>query len=152
MRSEPSSQLKWRDLDGRQKLEVVDLARRQGVPIAELCRTFGVSRQVLHRAMKAADEAAVAALSPKPKGRRPAPASQKELQALQARNKELEKELEQQRLKYRVAEALLELQRKVDRGERLPGEKKEDHKADLPDAAGSGQPGPGRGLADEGRG
>ena len=152
MPSETHRQLKWRDLDGRQKLEVVDLVRRQGVPIAELCRTFGVSRQVLHRAMKAADEAAIEALNPKPRGRRPTTASQKDLQALQARNKELEKELEQQRLKYRVAEALLELQRKVDRGERLPGEKKEEWDAGLPDAAGSGPAEPAGGLADEGRG
>jgi len=149
MAAETPKSLKWQNLDGRQKLEVVDLARRQEVPITELCRTFGVSRQTLHRAMKTADQAAITALSPKPKGRRPAPPSQKELKDLRSRNKVLQQELQQQKLKNQVAQALLDIQRKIDRGERLPGEKKARGRPDLQGAVGSGLPGRARRLADD---
>jgi transposase-like protein len=128
MPSETPSVLKWKDLDGQQKYEIVELARKPGTQIQELCQTFGISRQTLYRAMEAADKAAIEALSPKPKGRPPVPPSQKEIQDLQIRNKELEKDLKRQRLKNQVAQALLDLQRKADRGEKLPGEKKTSRK------------------------
>ena len=114
----------WRNLDGHQKYEVVELARRQGLPVTELCLTFGVSRQTLYRAMETADQAAIEALSPKPKGRPPVPMSQKEILALRTQNKELEQDLKRQKLKNEVAQALLDLQRKAERGQRLAGEKK----------------------------
>ena len=99
MPSETPSMLKWRDLDGQQKYEVVELARKPGTQIQELCQAFGVSRQTLYRAMEAADTAAIEALSPKPKGRPRVSPSEKEIQDLQIRNKELEKDLKRQRLK-----------------------------------------------------
>jgi transposase-like protein len=124
MRSETPSMLKWKNLDGQQKYEIVELARKQGTQVQEVCKTFGISRQTLYRAMEAADKAAIEALSPKPKGRPPVQPSQREIEALQNRNKELEQDLKQQKLKNQVAQALLELQRKADRGQTLPGEKK----------------------------
>jgi transposase-like protein len=120
--------LKWKDLDGQQKYEIVELARKPGTQIQELCQTFGISRQTLYRAMEAADTAAIEALSPKQKGRPRIPPSQKEIQDLQSRNKELEKDLKRQKLKNQVAQALLDLQRKADRGQKLPGEKKTSRK------------------------
>ena len=54
--------------------------------------------------------------------------SQKEIETLQTRNKVLEQDLKQQKLKNQVAQALLELQRKADRGQMLPGEKKTNRK------------------------
>jgi len=128
MPSEMPSMLRWKDLDGQQKYEVVELARKPGTQIQELCQAFGVSRQTLYRAMEAADTAAIEALSPKPKGRPRVPPSEKEIQDLQNRNKELEKDLKRQKLKNQVAQALLELQRKADRGQKLPGEKKTSRK------------------------
>ena len=128
MPPETPSMLKWKALDGQQKYEIVELARKQGTQVQEVCKTFGISRQTLYRAMEAADTAAIEALSPKPKGRPPVPASQKEIETLQSRNKKLEQDLKQQKLKTRVAHALLELQRKADRGQRLPGEKKTNRK------------------------
>jgi transposase-like protein len=124
MPSETPRQLKWRDLDGQQKYEVVELARKQGMQVKELCRAFGVSRQTLYRAMETADKAAIEALSPKPKGRPPVPLPQKDIRALRARNKELEQDLKRQKLKNEVAQALLNLQRKADRGQNLSGGKK----------------------------
>ena len=128
MPSETPSMLKWKDLDGQQKYEVVELARKPGTQVQELCRTFGVSRQTLYRAMESADRAAIEALSPKPKGRPRIPPSEKEIQDLQSRNKELEKDLKRQKLKNQVAQALLDLQRKADREQKLPGEKKTSRK------------------------
>ena len=148
MPSETTRRLKWRDLDGRQKYEVVELARRRGMAITELCKTFGVSRQTLYRAMEAADKAAIEALSPKPKGRPPVAPSQKEMQALQSRNKALEQDLKQQKLKSEVAQALLDLQRKMDRGETLPGEKKRDQPPGRTRTTGSGCPRADQGMAD----
>ena len=148
MPSETPIRLKWRDLDGRQKYEVVELARRRGIAIKELCRTFGISRQTLYRAMDAADKAAIEALSPKPKGRPPVAPSRKEIQDLEQRNKALEQDLKQQKLKSEVAQALLDLQRKMDRGETLPGEKKGDQPAGRSRTTGSGCPRADRGMAD----
>jgi len=142
MPSETPSTLRWKDLDGQQKYEIVELARKPGTQVQELCRTFGVSRQTLYRAMEAADKAAIEALSPKPKGRPPVPVTQKEIQSLRTRNKELEEDLKRQKLKNQVAQALLDLQRKADRGQKLPGEKKTSRQQSPSDATGSGQPGP----------
>ncbi len=66
MRSETSSMLKWKNLDGQQKYEIVELARKQGTQVQEVCKTFGISRQTLYRAMDAADTAAIEALKPHP--------------------------------------------------------------------------------------
>ena len=142
MPSETPRQLKWKDLDGQQKYEVVELARKQGMQVKELCQAFGVSRQTLYRAMEVADKAAIEALSPKPKGRPPIPLTQKEIMTLRTRNKELEQDLKRQKLKNEVAQALLDLQRKFDRGQKLPGEKKPGRQPGLSDTIGSGQPGP----------
>ena len=141
MPTESPSQLKWRDLDGRQKYEVVELARRQEIPVKQLCETFGVSRQTLYRAMEMADQAAMDALSPKPKGRPPVPVTQKEIQGLRQRNQELEQDLKRQKLKNEVAQALLALHRKADRGQKLPGEKKPGREQDLSTATGPGPAG-----------
>ena len=147
MPSETPRQLKWRDLDGQQKYEVVELARKQGVQVKELCQAFGVSRQTLYRAMEVVDKAAIEALSPKPKGRPPVPLPQKDIQTLRARNKELEQDLKRQKLKNEVAQALLDLQRKFDRGQKLPGEKKPGRQQGMSHATGSGQPGKLRRMA-----
>ena len=115
--------LAWKSLSGEERYRVVEMARK-GVEITELCRTFGVSRQTLYRALEAADRASVEALTPKRRGRKGAPPSQKRLAEIRAEKAKVEKELERMRQRYEVAQALLDLQRKAERGERLPGEKK----------------------------
>ncbi len=115
---------KWQNLSGEDRYRVVELARKGEVEIAELCRTFGVSRQTLYRALEAADKASVEALNPKRPGRKRQPVSEKKLSEVQTKKADLEKELKRMRQKYEVAQALLDLQRKLDRGEPLPGEKK----------------------------
>ena len=61
--------LKWQQLSGEERYRVIELLRKGEVEIKELCRTFGVSRQTLYRAAEAADQASVAALTPKRRGR-----------------------------------------------------------------------------------
>jgi hypothetical protein len=84
-----------------------------------------VSRQTLHRAIKAADRASAKALEPKSRGRKRKRASEIRASELEASRVELQKELEHWKTKYQVARAFLDLERKLDRGEALPGEKGE---------------------------
>jgi len=59
----------------------------------------------------------------------------------------LEQDLKRQKLKNQVAQALLDLQRKADRGQKLPGGKKTGRKPGQPNATDSGCPGPARRMA-----
>lgn len=130
---EEKRQVKWQSLSGEERYRVVELARKGEVEITQLCQTFGVSRQTLYRALEAADKASVEALTPKRRGRKRRPASEQKLAEVRAKKAELEKELKRMRQKYEVAQALLDLQRKAERGERLPGEKKTFRRNRTPD-------------------
>lgn len=120
---EPVRTLQWKALSGEERYRVVEMARKGEMPIGELCRTFGVSRQTLYRAMEAADRASTEALEPKRRGRKPKAASEVQKSELEASNAGLQKELEHWKTKYQVARTMLDLERKLDRGEPLPGEK-----------------------------
>ena len=122
--TEPKKPLRWQDLTGQERYQVIELMRRPEVNIQELCRTFGVSRQKLYRAAEQADKAAVSALEVKPRGRKPVAEPVRQAQELATRNKDLAKQLEKMTQRYEVAQTLLDLQRQLDRGEPLPGEKK----------------------------
>jgi hypothetical protein len=74
--------------------------------------------------MAAADRASAQALELKPRGRKPKPANEVRTTELEAGNAELSKELEHWKTKYEVVRTLLDLERKLDRGEPLPGEGK----------------------------
>jgi len=124
MADESAKRLRWQDLSGQERYRVIELLRRGEVAVKELCQTFGVSRQTLYRAAEAADQASVAALRPKRRGRKPEPATQKQLRQIEAEKTRLEKELERMRQRCEISQALLDLQRKAERGERLSGEKK----------------------------
>ena len=120
---EQAKKLKWKELSGEERYRVVELARKGDVPLSELCRTFGVSRQTLYRAMDAADRASAEALEPKKRGRKPRPASEVRTTELEASNSALQQDLDHWKTKYQVARTMLDLERKMDRGEPLPGEK-----------------------------
>jgi transposase len=98
------------------------MARKGQLAIRELCQTFGVSRQTLYRAMAATDRASAQALELKPRGRKPKPANEVRTTELEAGNAELSKQLEHWKTKYQVVRTLLDLERKLERGEPLPGE------------------------------
>ena len=83
-----------------------------------------MSRQILHRAVKAMEQAAEEALEPKRPGRKPVPTSETEVRQLKKKLTRQERELAHLQQKYEVTQTLLELERKLDRGEPLPGEKK----------------------------
>jgi transposase-like protein len=145
--------LKWQELSGEERYRVIELLRKGEVEVKELCRTFGVSRQTLYRAAEAADQASVAALTPKRRGRKPEPATGKQLRELEGEKKALAKQLERMSQKYEIAQALLDLQRKAERGERLPGEKKTVRTKKRAGAKGAGATGTHQGMAasDDGR-
>jgi transposase-like protein len=140
--------LKWQQLSGQERYQVIELLRKGEVEVKELCQTFGVSRQTLYRAAEAADQASVAALTPKPRGRKPEPASGKQLRELQSEKKVLQKQLARMSQKYEIAQALLDLQRKAERGERLPGEKKTRRSSKRASPSGVGPIGTNRTMAD----
>lgn len=119
---EPSKTVKWQELSGEERYRVVEMARKGEVPLTELCRTFGVSRQTLYRAMEAADRASAEALEPKKRGRKPRPLSEVRRTELEASNAGLQEQLEHWQTKYQVVRTMLDLERKLDRGEPLPGE------------------------------
>ena len=142
-------QLQWQDLSGEERYRVVELMRKGEVEIKELCRTFGVSRQTLYRALEAADTASVAALTRKRRGRKPTPVAQQKLSEMQTEKRRLQKELQRMSQKYEVAQALLELQRKTERGERLPGEKKRHFQPAGPSTTSPGLDGTATEMADD---
>jgi transposase-like protein len=114
--------MKWKELSGEERYRVVELARKGGVEVAELCRTFGVSRQTLYKAMSVSDRASVEALEPKPGGRKKPAVSEHQVRELEKTTSTLQKELDRWKTKYEVATAFLDLERKLERGEPLPGE------------------------------
>jgi transposase len=119
---ERAKAMKWQELSGEERYRVVELARKGEASISELCKSFGVSRQTLYRALEAADQAAIEALEPKRRGRKPRRESEVKAQELETEKEDLHKELSRWRQKYEVAKTVLDLQRKMERGEPLPGE------------------------------
>jgi transposase len=114
--------MKWKDLGGEERYRVLELARKGEMSLKQICETFGVSRQVLNRAMEKADRASVEALEPQKPGKKPKAPQAVEIEQLAARKTDLEKELEHWQKKYEVAKTFLELERKLERGQRLPWE------------------------------
>jgi hypothetical protein len=51
--------MNWKDLGGEERYRVLELARKGQMPLKQIGETFGVSRQVLSRAMEKADRASV---------------------------------------------------------------------------------------------
>ena len=114
--------MKWKELGGEERYRVLELARKGEISVTEICQRFGVSRQALYRAMDKADQASVEALEPKKPGKKPKAPQAVEIEQLAARKTDLEKELKHWQKKYEVAKTFLELERKLERGQRLPGE------------------------------
>ncbi len=121
-------QVKWQDLAGPERLKLIEQLWQSRMTKSELCRTFHMSRQVLHRAMVAAQEAAQEALEPKRPGRKTPTEEQARIAELEAAMAVKDRELKRAQQRYEVAQALLDLQRRLDRGEPLPGEGKKRRK------------------------
>jgi len=116
--------MKWKELGGEERYRILELARKGEISVTEICQRFGVSRQALYRAMDKADQASVEALEPKKPGKKPKLPELVEVEALATSKAELEKDLAHWKQKYEVAKAFLELERKLERSERLPGEER----------------------------
>ena len=72
-----------------------------------------MTRQSLRRAMEKMDEAAIEALRPKKRGRKPPSKGQQRLRELEKENAQLRKQVEQMQTKYEVASRYIELTRTV---------------------------------------
>ncbi|NIQ81430.1 MAG: helix-turn-helix domain-containing protein [Anaerolineae bacterium] len=125
---EPKRTLTWKELSGQERYRVVMLARQGEVSVQELCKTFGVSRQTLYRAMEAADQAAMEALEPKKRGRKPAPVSEVEAKELSSSNASLKKELDHWKTKYEVAKTFIELERQLEQKSSQSGRREKKHR------------------------
>ena len=119
-----ASHIKWQDLGAAERLKLIEQVWQGRVTKSELCRTFQMSRQVLHRAIEAAKAAAQEALEPKSPGRKPPTAEAARIAELEAALAQKDHELKRAQQRYEVSQALLDLQRRLDRGESLPGEGK----------------------------
>jgi transposase-like protein len=89
--------MKWQDLNADQRYEMIAMVRSGKTTVAKLSASLEVKRQTLYKAIEAVEAAAKAALEPGKPGRKP---------------------------KYDVVKTLLDLERMLERGEDLPGEKK----------------------------
>jgi hypothetical protein len=78
----------------------------------------------LRQAVEKADQAAVEALEPRKRGRKPRKLKEQEASELMREKSSLEKELDHWKQKYEVAKTFIELERKLERQEQLPGRKK----------------------------
>jgi transposase-like protein len=118
------TKVRWRDLTGSERLGLIEQVQQGRISQAELCRTFGMSRQVLHKAIRTAAEAAEQALERKRPGRKPPSESDEKIKELEQQLRQKERDLKRLAQKLEVTQTLMELERKLDRGETLPGEKK----------------------------
>lgn len=112
----------WKTMTGEERYRVVELARKGTKPIKEICATFGVSRQTLHRALEKVELAAKSALEPKRPGRKGKSEESKQIIELSKKQSSLEKELDNWKTRYEVAQAYIEITRDAveaqERGER----------------------------------
>jgi transposase-like protein len=126
---EPKRALTWKELSGQERYRVVMLARTGEVAVSQLCKTFGVSRQTLYRAMEAADQAAMEALEPKKRGRKPTPVSEVQAKELTVSNAGLKKELDHWKTKYEVAKTFIELERQLEEKSSQSGRGEKKHRS-----------------------
>lgn len=114
--------MKWKELSGQERYQVVQMAREGKVSIKEICRTFGVSRQSLKTAMDKAERAAMEALTPKSPGRKGKSKEQVEAKAVKQEKDSLQRELDRWKQKYEIAMTFLDIHKKLLNGQELSGE------------------------------
>jgi transposase-like protein len=115
---------RWQELTGEERWEVIEEVRQGRIRVTELCRRFQINRQTLYRALQAAERGAQEALEPKVAGRKKKSRSEQQVDRLQEELAQREKELDRWRQRYEVTKTLLGLERKLAKGEALPGERK----------------------------
>jgi hypothetical protein len=116
--------MKWQDLDAGQRYEMLQMIRLGKTTVPHLAETLSVTKATLYEALKAAEEAAKAALVPGRPGRKPRPEAEVQVSDLLEEKAKLEKLVQEWQTKYEVAKTLLDFERLVDSGGALPGEKK----------------------------
>ncbi len=116
--------MKWTELDGPGRYRAIRMLIRNEVTLAELSRTFEVSRQTISRARERVEQAACEALEPKTPGRKGKSEEQRQIETLKQQEAQLRQQLAQEKKKVEIAQAFLDLERRMERGETQPGEGK----------------------------
>jgi transposase-like protein len=143
--------MRWQDLNAEQRYEMIAMIRTGKATVAQVSETLEVTKQTLYNAIDAAESAAIAALVPGKRGRKPKPEPEVRASELLSQKAALEKELERWKTKYDVVRTLLDFERTLDRGECLPGEKKRVRPTPTPAAATPSRSGPGGSRTPMGR-
>ena len=89
----------------------MEMALTGQATVAELSKSFGVARKTLYKAIEEAKAAAIAALAPKKRGRKPTPLTEVQAAESEKEKEALSKELEHWKTKYEIAKTFLDLQR-----------------------------------------
>jgi transposase len=146
--------MKWKQMTGPERYRVVEMALRGEKSLKEISETFGVSRQVLSKAMEKVSQAAMEALEPKKSGRKGKSEEEKKLAELSQRASSLEKDVKHWKTRFEVAQAFIELTREQERRERTEGKKKKRRKTGQGPAGRADRSGQATRLApvDDGRG
>ena len=143
-----SQMVQWKEMTGKEKYRVVEMARKGEKPIKEICRTFGVSRQALSKAMEKVSQAAMNALEPKSPGRKAKTEEEQEISILSKESISLKKEVGHWKMRYEVAQTFIDLMREEDK--RLSrGEKKKKRKSGKKEVL-PYRPGPSMATVDDG--
>lgn len=116
--------MQWKEMTGPERYQVVEMARRGKKSLKEICETFGVSRQVLSKAMEKVSQAAMEALEPHRSGRKGKSPEEKQVAELSQRASSLEKDVHHWKTRFEVAQAFIELTREQERRERTEAKKK----------------------------
>ena len=116
--------MKWKDMTGPERYQVVEMARKQERPLVEICRSFDVSRQVLNKAMEKASEAAIAALEPKSPGRKGRSEEEIRIGELEKETTGLQKKVDHWKTRYEVAQAFIDLSREAEQKQKRGRKKK----------------------------
>jgi transposase-like protein len=103
--------MQWKDLSAEERYRAVEMALTGQATVAELSESFGVSRKTLYKAIEEARAAAIAALAPKKRGRKPTPLTEVQAAESEREKEALSKELEHWKTKYEIAKTFLDLQR-----------------------------------------
>ena len=109
--------MKWQEMGPEERWQIVELALSGKAKTSELCKTFGMSSATLYAAMDKVRTAAVEALAPRKAGRKPRTVDEEAIEKLESKNGDLVKEAKEWKTKYEVTRAVLDLERKYDRGE-----------------------------------
>jgi transposase-like protein len=104
----------WQNMTSEEKYRVVKMARSGEMQIKEICEAFGVTRQTLNKAIEKVEQAALTALEPKSRGRKPKTEEAQKITELSKKHASLEKEVDHWKTRYEVAQKYISIMHEED--------------------------------------